>query len=93
MTCAFHLPVSADRDTVDDIDALGTNWEPPEEVEELVPGSHITVQVCELLIRLQPVVKPYFILCLLARYLFSRLVVFQLRIRIMFSASTSSGSG
>ena len=48
VTCTFHLSVGVDRDTVDDIDALGSNWEPPEEVEELLPGSHITVQVCEL---------------------------------------------
>ena len=48
VTCAFHLSVGADRDTVDDIDALGSNWEPPEELEELLPGSHITVQVCQL---------------------------------------------
>lgn len=45
VTCAFCSSVGTDRDTVDDIDALGSNWEPPEEVEEMMPGSHITVQV------------------------------------------------
>ena len=44
---ASNLTVGADGDMVNDIDALGSNWEPPDEVEELLPGSHITVQACE----------------------------------------------
>ena len=45
VTCVFLLLFGADRDTVDDVDALGTNWWPPKEVGELLQGCHITVQV------------------------------------------------